>query len=397
MRAVAVAVGSRIFIFAIAFAAVAIIGVKGLPFGWRFPIAAEVFHGSLGDLLNPWAHWDGVWYIKIAKSGYADLDGSTAFFPLFPLLLRYVGVILRGNLVVTGVALSLLFYSVSIWLFYRLVRRDFDDGTASRAVIYLALGPLAFFFQAVYTESLFLMLALACFVFAREGRWRLAGVAGLLATLTRSTGVLLLIPMLIYYYRDRGWDWRRTDSHVASLLMVVEGLLVWMAYLALVFARPLSFLGAQAQWERHLAPPNFTVFRGLQAAVGGALQLVTHQYFRLYWSVPSPSGAWDVGVTNIVAFSALALSGFLLWYGCRRLPPAYTYFALASLAYPLFFPSNYMPLMSYPRFAAVVFPLYVSLALLTKGRRWLHVAVIVVGVLLLIALTAKFAVFSFVA
>ena len=187
-RALVAAVGSRVLIFAVAFAAAALIGVHGLPVGWRFPLRAEVFSGWLGSLFNPWAHWDGVWYIKIATSGYADADGSTAFFPLFPMLLRYVGVLLDGNLLITGIVISLLCYAGCVWLLYRLVRRDFDDELASRAVIYLAIGPLSFFLQAVYTESLFLLLSLACFVFAREGRWRLAGVMGLLATLTRSTG-----------------------------------------------------------------------------------------------------------------------------------------------------------------------------------------------------------------
>src|SRR5512133_3293161 len=97
-RAIAVAVGSRLLIFAVAFAAAALIGAHGLPWNWRFPAGAEVFHGPLGHFLNPWANWDGVWYIKIAKSGYADADGSTAFFPLYPVLLRYVGVVFGGNL-----------------------------------------------------------------------------------------------------------------------------------------------------------------------------------------------------------------------------------------------------------------------------------------------------------
>ena len=89
-RAVAAAVGSRILIFVAAFFAVGLIGYQKLPIGWRFPARAEVFHGALGHLLNPWAHWDGVWYIKIATTGYADGDGSTAFFPLYPMLLRWL-------------------------------------------------------------------------------------------------------------------------------------------------------------------------------------------------------------------------------------------------------------------------------------------------------------------
>ena len=154
-----------------------------------------------------------MWYIKIATSGYADGDGSTAFFPLFPMLLRYVGVVARTATCSSPASSSRCSATPGrsgcsgAWS-----QQDFDESLASRAVIYLAIGPLSFFLQAVYTESLFLLLTLACFVFAREGRWRLAGVMGLLATLTRSTGVLLLIPMAYYYYERRGWKPRRRPT-----------------------------------------------------------------------------------------------------------------------------------------------------------------------------------------
>ena len=365
--------------------------------GWRFPLRAEVFSGWLGALFNPWAHWDGVWYIKIATSGYADADGSTAFFPLFPMLLRYVGVLLDGNLLITGIVISLLCYAGCVWLLYRLVRRDFGDELASRAVIYLAIGPLSFFLQAVYTESLFLVLSLACFVFAREGRWRLAGVMGLLATLTRSTGVLLLIPMAYYYYERRGWKLKRTDSHVANLLMVVEGLLVWMTYLALAFGKPLAFSSAQAQWERGFGAPNYTVAKAVVATVAGLRKVVSAEYYSILWEAPRQGSEYNNFATNSLNLLFLILAALLLWYGARRLPGAYSWYALAALAYPLFFPSKYVPLMSYPRFTLTVFPLYVALALYTRDRPRVHKVVVAVGVLLLIGFTAKFALFSWVA
>jgi hypothetical protein len=395
--AVATAIGSRVLIFAVAFAAAAWIGIGGLPVGWRFPLRAEVFSGWLGSLFNPWAHWDGVWYIKIATSGYAEADGSTAFFPLFPMLLRYVGVLLDGNLLIAGIIVSLLCYAGCVWLLYRLVRRDFDERVAARAVVYLAIGPLSFFLQAVYTESLFLLLSLACFVFAREGRWRLAGVMGLLATLTRSTGVLLLIPMAYYYYKRRGWDFRKTDSHVANLLMVVEGLLVWMTYLALAFGKPLAFSSAQAQWERGLGAPNYTVTRAVVATVWGLRKVVSAEYYRWLWEAPRPGSEYSNLATNVLNLLFLIAAALLLWYGARRLPGAYSWYALAALAYPLFFPSKYVPLMSYPRFTLTVFPLYVALALYTSDRPRAHKVVVSVGVVLLIAFTAKFALFSWVA
>lgn len=396
-EALAAAVGSRLFILVVAFIAGVLIGVDERPIGWRFPSQAEVFSGWLGHLFNPWAHWDGVWFIKIATSGYASGGGSTAFFPLLPSLLRYGGILFGGNLVITGIVISLACYGVSLWLLHRLVRFDFDEEVASRAVVYLSLAPFTFFFQAVYTESLFLLLSLACFVFAREGRFRLAGVMGLLAVLTRSTGVLLLIPMAYYYYERRGWQLRRTDSHVANLLMIPEGLLIWMAYLALAFGNPFSFLGAQTQWARTVAAPNYTVGRSLVAALEGLRAFVTTNYGSLSLNIPSQWGWLDRAATNVIAFAALVLAGLLLWYGARRLPPAYSLFALGSLMFPLFFPAVSLPLMSFPRFALVVFPLYISLALFTRGRRWAHWTVIAGGLVLLAVLTFKFALFSWVA
>jgi hypothetical protein len=395
--ALAAAVGSRLLVFAAAFAAATFIGIQGLPIGWRFPVRAEVFRGALGHLLNPWAHWDGVWYIKIATGGYADGDGSTAFFPLFPMLLRYVGLLFSGNLVITGVVVSLVCYSGCVWLLYRLVRSDFDDEVASRAVVYLAIGPLSFFLQAVYTESLFLVLTLACFVFAREGHWRLAGIMGLLATLTRSTGVLLLVPMAYYYYERRAWKLRRTDSHVANLLMVVEGLLVWMTYLSLAFGKPLLFSSAQAQWERGLAFPNYTVARAFVTAAWGLRKLISAEFYRVFWEVPRPGSTYGNVGTNLLNLAFFVGAALLLWYGARRLPQAYSWYALAALAYPLFFPSRFVPLMSYPRFTLTVFPLYVALALYTRDKPRAHKTVVIVGLVLLVALTAKFAAFSWVA
>jgi hypothetical protein len=372
-------------------------GIQHLPIGWRFPIRAEVFSGWLGHLLNPWAHWDGVWYIKIATSGYADGDGSTAFFPLYPLLLRYVGVVFKGNMVITGIVISLVCYAGCVWLLYRLVRADFGAGIALRAVIYLCLGPLAFFLQAVYTESLFLFLSLACFVFARESRWRLAGIMGLLATLTRSTGVLLLIPMAYYYYARRGWSLRRTDSHSANLLMVVEGLLVWMTYLSLAFGKPLLFSTAQAQWKRGLAAPSYTVAKGFAAAVWGVWRLLGAGYSSIFTQNPQTGAGLGDAFANVLSLVFLVLAGLLLWYGSRRLPAGYSWYALAALAYPLFFPANSVPLFSYPRFTLTAFPLYIALAVYTRDRPKVHIAVVATGLVLLIALTAKFAVFSWVA
>ena len=264
-------------------------------------------------------------------------------------------------------------------------------------MIYLAIGPLSFFFQAVYTESLFLLLSLACFVFAREGRWRLAGVMGLLATLTRSTGVLLLIPLAYYYYERRGWKLRKTDSHVANLLMVVEGLLVWMTYLALAFGKPLAFSTAQAQWERGIGAPNYTVTRAIVATVYGLRKIVSAEYYRLFWEVPRPGSEYSTLGTNIFN---------LLFLDRRRAAPVVRGAAPARRVLLVRAGGARVPalLPEQVRAADVVPALHAHGLPAVRGPRAVHARPPAAaqggggrGVLLLIAFTAKFAVFSWVA
>ena len=396
-RTLLMAVATRLLLGGVATLAVAVIGMQAAQWAWRVPRLAEPFHGALSAVFNPWARWDGVWFIKVAANGYASNDGSAAFFPLYPLVVRWVGVLFGNNLVLSGIAVSLVCYVVAMWLLYRLVAREFGDRIAWRTALYISIFPTAFFWGAVYSESMFLMLTVACFLWMRQGRWRLAGTAGLLAALTRSTGVLLLVPMIVTYMEQRDWKWRRTDSEVASLLMVTEGLMIWMAYLGLGFQKPLLFAQAQVQWQRSLAVPTFAVWRGIVAAFQGLRQIVSGQTRHLYWPVPNAGAAVPVATANLVNLTSLALAALAIWYGLRRLPAAYSAYAIVAVGYPLLFPATVMPLLSMPRFVLTVFPVFISAAIFTQGRRKTHVAFCVVSILCLIVLTAKFAVFSWVA
>jgi len=396
-RALLVAATTRAGIFLVGFAGAALIGIQPGTWARRYPAGAEVFHGVLRYLFNPWAHWDGAWYIKIALNGYSDADGTTAFFPLFPLVLRGCGVLFGGNLVLAGISLSLACYAAAMAVLYRLVAAEFGDRIAYRTVLYLSVFPTTFFFQAVYSESLFLLLAVSCFRWSRAGRWRLAGLAGLLATLTRSTGVLLLVPLGLMYYESLGWTWRRTDSNVASLLLIPEGLMAWMAYLALAFGRPLLFAQSQGQWARSLAAPNDTVWHGIVSAVQGIRQLISHQTAKLYWPVQGHGSPYALAVDNLTALVFTAFAGCMLAYGAKRLPLAYSVYAALAIGFPLLLRGVYQPLLSMPRFELLAFPLFVALAMFTDTRPRAHRAVVAVSLVLLAALTVKFAVFAWVA
>ena len=390
--AAAVVLVSRLLTFVVAYRASFQPHLEAVPLRWRFPERAEVFHGFLGNLLNPWAHWDGVWFLRIATNGYAD-PHSPAFFPLYPLAVRGVGWLFGGDSELGGILLSLVVFAGCCALLFALVNADLGPRVALLSVAYLALFPTSFFFQAIYSEGLFLLLTLACFLFARDGRWWLAGLAGFLAALTRSAGVLLVVPMLLYYFERRDWRPARTDVHILAVLLVPAGLAAWMACLWHRTGDPLAFSHVQRDWGRAFSAAPLVVWDGVLEAVRGARQLL--------WPAPGSGhpvpSAYFPPTANVLGLPFLLFALGTLVAGVRRLPVAYTGYAVVSLLFYFSFPALGVPLLSLPRFIVVVFPLFVALAAVSQRRPWLQAAIIAMFVLGLVLLTARFAAFEWVA
>jgi hypothetical protein len=86
----------------------------------------------------------------------------------------------------------------------------------------------------------------------------------------------------------------------------------------------------------------------------------------------SPDGAQSLRGAGLnvegllfLAFGVVATVGVL-----SRLPLAYGAYAVVMLAFPLTFPREGVPLFSMPRFVAVIFPLFIWLAIWIRKRRW---------------------------
>jgi hypothetical protein len=349
-------------------------------------------------LFDIWAKWDSVWYLHIAQQGYSAVDNTTAFFPLYPLLLAALKPLFLGNGVLAGMFISLLACLVAFYLFYRFVSIDFGGAVAKRSLLFLAIFPTSFFFQTVYSESLFLALTIGCLYAARRREFMLAGLLGALATLTRSAGLLLLIPLFMMYFHDRDWNWRRTGSDILYLLLVPLGLLVWMLYLDIRFGDPFLFTAAQSNWLREFAwplGPLEGLRQGVRAAWNSAGTILGTQD-TLFWPVtdrdPRLWATYDIiNLGFTVSFLALSIAAF--W----RLPKAYAAYALAAILLPLSFPSAFVPLLSMPRFALTAFPVFILLALWAERHRWVDLTVTVTSLVFLGFFTAKFVVWTWVA
>src|SRR2546429_2855397 len=62
---------------------------------------------SLHDVLYSWYRWDAIRYTTIAIQGYLTTQ-NTAFFPLFPALIRLVSILLHLDVLVAGGVVSFL-------------------------------------------------------------------------------------------------------------------------------------------------------------------------------------------------------------------------------------------------------------------------------------------------
>ena len=394
--------------------------------------------GALGDVLAaPAARWDGAWYLVIAHYGYRPDLGSftasrTAFFPLYPLGVRGLSD-LGFAPVVAGVLLSVGALAGGLYGLHRLTtleaaRLGLPDRreVARLAVLLTAFAPMAFYFSAVYSESLYLALSVGLFLCARRGRWASAAALGALASATRSTGVILLVPLLLLYLygprEDRapermgwaggwaldrwprvasllrgGWPRYRLHRDVLWLALVPVGLVLYLAHLGLAGGDALAPFHAEAAWSRHFAGPYGAIWEGGKAAWEGLRQLLSLQRAHVYFPVAGGSPFVDAG-HNLLLFAFLLASVPIVVGVLRMLPVAYGAYVLLALALPLSYPVAPQPLMSLPRFLVVLFPLNMWLAARLVARpRALRRAVVVVSGVMMMFFVGEFSTWHWVA
>jgi hypothetical protein len=220
---------SRLLVWIAGSGTVATLGFGPVRHAFNPPGVTRGF-GWLGDVLAaPAARWDAAWYLVIAHYGYRPNLGAftasrAAFFPLYPLGVRALSYLGLAP-VIAGVVLSIVAFTLALYGLHRLstlevarLRRrrtraelfggeygggrlaQVDGGEVARLVVLLtAFAPMAFYFSAIYSESLYLALSVGLFLCARRGRWAIAAMLGALAAATRSTGVVLLVPLLLLY------------------------------------------------------------------------------------------------------------------------------------------------------------------------------------------------------
>ena len=152
------------------------------------------YNAALTSLADHLVKWDATWYRDIVLGGYyyhPDSASSVAFYPLFPLLVKFIRLLGVSDAVLAGYLVSNLALVGAVVALWKLAAFEFRRvAVADRAVALMLFCPGAIWFSMLYTESLFFLLLTLVMLGCRQRRWILAAAAGYAVALSRVPGIL---------------------------------------------------------------------------------------------------------------------------------------------------------------------------------------------------------------
>ena len=214
------------------------------------------------------------------------------------------------------------------------------------------------------------------------------------AAATRNVGLFLVVPLAFEWLRGgagREYVWWRA---AACLTLVPSGLFWYAVYLWLRSGNPFLFFSAQSYWNRR--PTDLLTF---------ATGVFTEAYEGLTGLFrPQPlanTALQDMmgrlnGTTDAYNLLFLFFAVALLLLGLRVLPFSLSAYAILLVVPAMFFGKPDTPLMGFPRYVLVAFPLFIVLAVLLKERRLLG-GWLILSVASSLVLCAEFVSWRFVA
>lgn len=328
-------------------------------------------------ILASWNHWDGANYVRIAQFGY-QTPYDVAFFPLFPLLITaFAHVLGSWSYLLVGTIISNAALLGALFVIYQLAVEAGGDQVAQRTMLYLCIFPTAFFFFAPYNESLFLLLTASTFLAMRHQSWWLAGLLGLLAALTRSAGIFLVIPYMVELWMTRESITASRQNmllRILPILLIPLGTALYAIYCWYISGNPLDFIAVQSHWGRHTTWPWQGIWQSLT---------------EIFWY--QPFGSFNE-VHNLLDLSATLAFIALAIVGKNKLRASYSIWMGVALLYMILSPAIAAPdpLESNQRFVLEMFPAFITLSMLGIKHPRIHQAIMLVFPALLATLSILF-------
>jgi hypothetical protein len=314
---------------------------------WADPHYADkiIPRNALRPIIDVLTSWDGLWYLRIVRAGYPRSvvpnvtylvpDARAAFFPAYPLLVRYADRVIPGGDTLAALAVNVALGAVAVVIVGVIAKELFGFRVAERAMVLMALFPGSFVLSFAYTEALLITLAAACLWCLMRRYWWAAGLLAAMGTATRPNGLALV-----------------AACAVASFI-AIKNERNWMSLAAPLLA-PIGFVGFQWWLGQHTGESGvwFRVQReAWREGASYGLTAARRSWAALLHPLSSP-------INTITATSVLAVAVLLWFLWKHRLPwpmIAYSATVIALMLLPA-------TVTARPRFVYTAFPLLISAA-----------------------------------
>jgi len=355
---------------------------------WKF---VQPYFPVNSVLLYPWANFDGIHYLMIASQGYSN---NLGFMPLFPIALNLVANLFGGGetfsivYFLTGFFLANIFFLISLFIFFKLLRLDYSKSKTLQTIIFLVIFPTSFFFGAIYSESMFLLLTLLSFYFARKGQWFFAGIVGFFLPITRIVGIFILPALIVEFFQQENIlkKWKKL-AYIERIKIIKKSIPIFFIPLSIVFYSIYNYLQKGDYLYFLHAHGNVGNSRTVDGLV--FIPQTVYRYFKILISVPTVQAEWWVSLLEITVFLLVIWLLILAFKYKVRL----SYLVFAALCFLL--PVSSGTFSGLPRYALILFPIFIAITLATnKTRKILHV---VFSILLLFILLMFFSKGCFIA
>lgn len=344
------------------------------PFLLPIPKESRIYLGSKLYPKSPylawiWGNYDGEHYLYIAKWGYQEF--KFAFFPFLPLLIYLVNRLTGISHLAAGILINNLAFFAALAIIYKTILLDYDEKIALKSLFFLAIFPVSFYFGAVYTESLYLLLTSLSFYFARKANWTKAGTLGYLAGITRLQGVALIPGLLIEWWQQNSKPSLKKflKSKAFFIFFIGLGIITYAVYLQVRYGDFLLFQKNMTIWrQNNFVFPLQAIWRYLKI-----LFLFPRKAELVYWR-------------SVLELSSMVLYFTLSFYVLLKIRLSYGVFMIISLLIP----ACTGTFESFPRYILHLFPAFLAIALLTSKSKKIFWATTIIFIILGFIFTACF-------
>ncbi len=197
------------------------------------------------------SNFDGINFLIVAKSLYnpdkiaidyaSVLSGRenlyfSAHYPGFPLMIRLFDVVLSGpNALLFAILASNILLAIGLYIFFEYIVKNKNLAVLFSLLALFVPARMLSMRSVGSNESLFIFFVLGSLVASSKQKHLLAGIAGALAVITRSPGILLFIAYMItpfsLWLKTGKVDWKK----ILPYLLIPSALVGLWIYYGVVF------------------------------------------------------------------------------------------------------------------------------------------------------------------